>query len=475
METSLKLIPVIISGGVGSRLWPLSREQHPKPFIRLADGKSILQHTWLRAAALANVTEIVTVTNRELFFKTQDDYAEIIDESTRVINNSYILEPFGRNTAAAIASAAIHIAEIHGNDAILMVMPADHMMSNQTAFAESVAKATQLAQQGKLVTFGITPNRSETAYGYIQTKGSEVLQFVEKPDLETATKYIETGQYLWNSGLFCFSAGTIIKEMARYASEVLSTTQSCLQQSKIASGDGFSQIQLDSKLFKNVPDISIDYAVMEKSNNLAVVACNFTWSDIGSWNEFADLYQPDDSGNRINGDALLHNVDNCYIQTTDRAVGLVGVENLVVVDTADALLVANKDNVQDVKHIYTQLKEQNHETYKHHLTEKRPWGTYTILDVAEGFKIKRIEVNPHSSLSLQMHHHRCEHWVIVSGVAKVTNEQDNFIVHSNESTYIKAGHKHRLENPGNEPLIIIEVQTGDYLGEDDIIRFEQDD
>ena len=456
---------------MGSRLWPVSREHHPKPFIRLTDGHSLLQHTWLRGAALPQVDEIVTVTNRELFFKTQDDYDEI--KAGHLIHNSYILEPCGRNTAAAITAAALQIAEIHGEDAILLVLAADHLISNHHAFSDAVSQATELAKQDKLVVFGIKPSRPETAYGYIEVEKGQVVQFIEKPSLALATKYSESDRYLWNAGMFCFTAGTLIKEMKLHASDIISATKSCIKQSKMAQAEDYTQLQLDRELFAAVADMSIDYALMEKSENVTVVPCDLAWSDIGSWDAMADLCEPDQAGNRIEGEALLHKVTNTYIRSDSRVVAAVGVDNLVVVDTADALLVADRNSVQNVKQIYMKLKETGHDAYKLHRMENRPWGSYTVLYLYEGFKIKKLEVNPGASLSLQIHHHRCEHWIVVSGVAKVFRGDEHFFVHSNESTYIKAGQKHRLENSEKSPLIIIEVQTGDYLEEDDIIRFEE--
>ncbi len=469
----MKLIPTIMCGGAGSRLWPVSREQQPKPFIRLADGKSMLQNAWLRGAALPNVSEVLTVTNRELFFKTQDDYQEVNDTVETPTNNSYILEPFGRNTAPAIASAALHVAKRYGRDALLLVLAADHLISDQIAFSQAVEQACELASQGKLVTFGIRPERPETGYGYIESDGYDVLRFVEKPSLEKAKSYVESGHYLWNSGMFCFSAGALLDEMNIYAPEILTATKECLEQSKRAQGeDGDTQIQLNAELFSQVPDDSIDYAVMEKSNNVAVVPCDIGWSDIGSWSALGDLIEPDNKGNRVDGEVLLHQVTNCYVQSNHRVTGLVGVDNLIVVDTPDALLVADRDSSQDVKHLYARLKAQGHDAHKFHNTVKRPWGTYTVLENSESFKIKRIEVKPGGVLSLQKHQHRCEHWVVVNGEAKVTNCDKELTLKTNESTYIQAGHKHRLENIGEAKLVMIEVQTGNYLGEDDIIRFE---
>lgn len=468
----LKLIPTILCGGAGSRLWPVSRELHPKPFIRLADGQSLLQKAWLRGAALDNVVEILTVTNRELFFKTEDEYREIASCSGKELANSFVLEPFGRNTAPAIAAAALQVAEKHGEDALLLVLAADHLIADQPAFAKAVTHAEHLAAQGKLVTFGIQPDAPETGYGYIETDGNTVMRFVEKPNLDKAKEYVNSGRYLWNSGMFCFSAGTLLREMAQCCPAILSAMRSCVEQSRKAEGKNFSQLELAPEPFGQVPDDSIDYAVMEKSSNIAVVPCSIGWSDIGSWTALGDLTEPDASGNRIDGEVFLHNASNCYIQTRERVVGAVGVNNLIVIDTPDALLVADRSCVQDVKHIYAALKAQGHETHKLHRTVYRPWGTYTVLEEGPRFKIKRIEVRAGATLSLQMHHHRSEHWIVVSGMAKVVNGEREFLVATNESTYIPAGHKHRLENPGKINLVMIEVQSGEYLGEDDIVRFE---
>lgn len=469
----IKLIPVILCGGAGSRLWPVSREQHPKPFIRLADGQSLLQKAWLRGATLPDVAEMLTVSNRELFFKTEDEYREVAGiPANSELFNRYILEPFGRNTAPAVAAAALQTAEVHGEDACLLVLAADHLIADQAAFSEAVRKAMVLAAQGKLVTFGIRPDRPETGYGYIESEGNTVKRFVEKPDLKTAQAYVASGNFLWNSGMFCFRAGVMLKEMQQHCPEILSATKAALAASRIAAGQGFSQLELDAKSFKAVPDDSIDYAVMEKSSNVAVVPCDIGWSDIGSWSALGDLTKADEVGNRVQGEAILHGVSNCYIQSSDRLIGAVGLDNLIVIDTPDALLVAHRDHVQDVKHIYARLKAENHETHRLHCTVHRPWGTYTVLEEGPHFKIKRIEVKPNASLSLQMHHHRSEHWIVVSGMARVVNGPQELYVHTNESTYIPAGHQHRLSNPGMLPLVMIEVQSGEYLGEDDIVRFE---
>lgn len=468
----MKLIPTILCGGAGSRLWPVSRELHPKPFIRLADGQSLLQKAWLRGVALPDVAETLTVTNRELFFKTEDEYREVAGTQYQDLANSFILEPFGRNTAPAIAAAALQVAASHGEDALLLVLAADHLITDQPAFAQAVAQAMRLAAQGKLVTFGIQPETPETGYGYIEADGNTVLRFVEKPSLENAQEYVASGNYLWNSGMFCFSAGTMLREMQLHCPSILAATRACLDQSRRAQGKSHTQIELDAETFGRVPDDSIDYAVMEKSRNVAVVPCSIGWSDIGSWNALGDLTAPDAQGNRIEGEVMLHDVSNCYIQSKQRIVGAIGINNLIVIDTPDAVLVADRSRVQDVKLLYTRLKAQGHETHRLHTTVHRPWGTYTVLEEGPRFKIKRIVVKPEGRLSLQMHHHRSEHWVVVSGMAKVVNGDQEIFVNTNESTYIPAGHKHRLENSGVVDLVMIEVQSGEYLGEDDIVRFD---
>jgi mannose-1-phosphate guanylyltransferase/mannose-6-phosphate isomerase len=465
----MRLIPTILCGGAGSRLWPVSRELHPKPFIRLADGQSLLQKTFLRGAALSGVEEILTVTNRELFFKTEDEFREVNEAGLAM---SFILEPFGRNTAAAIAAAALHIVCVHDEDTLMLVLPADHLVSEQEAFAGAIAQAIELAQQGKLVTFGVQPVRPETGYGYIEVDGTNVLSFVEKPSLLKAQEYYASGVFLWNSGMFCFSAGTLLREMEHYCPDIVVSTKICLEQSRTATGKGFSQLELDAQNFSRVPENSIDYAIIEKSARVAVVPCSIGWSDIGSWSALGDLAEPDAQGNRIEGEALLHDVSNCYIRSKERLIGAVGVDNLFIIDTPDALLIADKSRDQDVKRIYAQLKAQGHEAHKLHRTVHRPWGAYTILEEGPRFKIKRIEVRPGASLSLQMHHHRSEHWIVVSGMAKVINGERELFVNTNESTYIPAGHKHRLENPGVLDLVMIEVQSGEYMGEDDIVRFQ---
>lgn len=465
----MSLIPIILCGGAGSRLWPVSREMHPKPFIRLSDGRSLLQKAFVRATGLPGVDQVLTVTNRDLFFKVEDEFREVNADN---VATSFICEPFGRNTAAAIAAAASHVAQVSGLDTTMLVLAADHLISDHDAFARAVDEAVKLAEQGKIVTFGIRPETPETGYGYIEADGNKVLRFVEKPALAKAREYVESGRFLWNSGIFCFTAGAMLRELEAHCPEILRATQECIAASRIAEGRGWTQVQLEPKCFGAVPDDSIDYAVMEKSTNVAVVPCTIGWSDIGSWAAISELCKPDGNGNRVEGEALLHDVGNCYLMSNERIIGAVGVDNLIVIDTPDALLIVNRDRAQDVRHIYSELKARGHEAHKLHRTVHRPWGTYTVLEESARFKIKRIEVKPGASLSLQMHHHRSEHWIVVSGMAKVVNGDRELFVSTNESTYIPAGHKHRLENPGVVDLVMIEVQSGEYLGEDDIVRFE---
>ena len=464
------LIPIILCGGAGSRLWPVSRELHPKPFMRLADGQSLLQKAFIRGAALPGVAEIITVTNRELFFKTEDEYRPV--NLLKNIVSSFLLEPEGRNTAAAVAMATLQVQRSHGDDAVLLVLAADHLIADQDAFAAAVSRAMSLASQGRIVTFGIQPEGPETGFGYIQAEGTAVKRFVEKPDLETARQYIEQGGYWWNSGMFCFTAKTMLDEMSVLCPVVLERATACLDISPVATGKNLNQIELDSATFAQIPDDSVDYAIMEKTQLISMVPCSIGWSDIGSWSAVGDLSTADASGNRVLGDAQLFDANNCYVQSSDRMVGVVGVSDLIIVDTPDALLVVDRSRSQDVKQIYSQLKAKGHESHKLHRTVHRPWGTYTVLEEGTDFKMKRIEVKPGEQLSLQMHYHRSEHWIVVSGVALIVNGEKEILLQTNESTYIPAGHKHRLTNPGRINLVMIEVQSGQYLGENDIVRFD---
>jgi len=470
----MKLFPVILSGGSGSRLWPVSRLSRPKPFIRLADGQSLLQKAFLRGNALPAIAETVFVTNRDLFFQTEDELRALPENLIKQgIKTRFILEPFGRNTAAACVAAALEIQQVYGDGAIMVVLAADQLITEQKAFGEAVEAAITLAQQGKIVTFGITPTAPETGFGYIEADGNKVLRFVEKPSKEVAEHYLEAGNFLWNAGMFCFSVGSFLQEMQLHAAEIIEKTRQTLKLSKRLEGEKTIELELESESFKQVPDISIDYALMERSKAVAVVPCSIGWSDIGSWNALGDLTQESDaSGNRTQGEVVLHNTKNCFIQSSDRIIGAVGLEDILIVDTPDALLVSSRSGVQDVKHLFTELKVRGHEAHKNHRTCYRPWGKYTVLEEGAGFKMKRIEVEAGASLSLQMHHHRSEHWVVVSGKALVVNGEKEMLLNANESTYIPAGAKHRLSNPAREMLVLIEIQTGSYLGEDDIVRFD---
>jgi len=469
------LYPIIICGGAGSRLWPESREKHPKPFLPLPDGQCLLEKTLLRATRISGGKDVLTVTNEELLFITEDIYKEAQPPETCGLN--YILEPTGRNTAAAIVSAALYMLRRYGPATTMLVMPADHLIQDEEAFAQAAYQAQQLAESGLLVTFGIRPTHPETGFGYIEADtsnnlehGMRVKRFVEKPDLVTARSYCEAGNFYWNSGMFCFQVDTLISEMRCYAPEVLDAVQATLAASDFQNNE--RRLRLDADRFSKVPAISIDYALMERSERVATVPCEIGWSDIGSWSAMGELIDADPQGNRLSGEAIYHEAINNIVHSPDRLTALVGVQDLIVIDTADALLIAHKEHAQDVKHIANRLKQSGHEAYLTHRTVHRPWGTYTTLEEGERFKIKRIVVKPGASLSLQMHHHRSEHWIVVSGVALIINGDSELTLNSNESTFIPAGHKHRLANPGVIDLVLIEVQSGDYLGEDDIVRFD---
>ena len=470
----MSLVPIILSGGAGTRLWPLSREAAPKPFMPLPDGETLLAKTAARASALPDVAGLVTITNRDYYFHTKDVYAAAGIDLPRWM---YLLEPFGRNTAPAVALGALYADARFGADATLLVLPADHLIRDVDAFAAAVEQATALAHAGWLVTFGIAPSHPETGYGYIECGDAlgvagafRVRRFIEKPPLADATAYLATGRHVWNSGMFCFAPATILAAFAEHAPVVLDAARAVWRAMQSQGDTG--TLEIDQALFAAVPDISIDYAVMEKAANVAVVRGAFDWSDVGSWQAISALSEPDAKGNRGQGERVAIDTENTFVYAEDRIVATVGVENLVIVDTPDAVLVAHRDHVQRVREVVGELKARGHDAYKFHRTITRPWGAYTVLQEGPGFKIKRIEVKPGGKLSLQLHHRRAEHWVVVSGDAHVTNGERIFTVHTNESTFIPVETRHRLENKGNEPLVMIEVQCGDYLGEDDIVRFD---
>lgn len=475
------LVPVVLSGGAGARLWPVSREGHPKPFMKLPDGESLLFKTYVRAAAVAKAAEvgspeILTITNRDYYFNSKDEFGKI--RGGQKASGFFMLEPSGRNTAPAVAMAAHRIAEKYGRDALLLILAADHLIEDQPSFASAVDCAVRLAREGRLVTFGVVPAGPETGFGYIEAGdalslgGRAAVRFVEKPAVEQAREYIATGNFYWNSGMFCFSAGTLLDELKTHSPDVYAATLNCWEIAKANQQATDLMLEIPAAEFECAPDISLDYALMEHSDKVAVVPSDFGWSDIGSWNAVGQLVEPDEAGNRGVGDVIFVDSHNTFVQAEDRIVAALGVDNLMIIDTADALLVAHPDHAQDVKKVVARLKSLNHDSYRLHRTVTRPWGTYTVLEEGPGFKIKRIEVKPGGSLSLQMHHHRSEHWIVVKGMAKVVNGDREIFVSTNESTYIPAGHRHRLENPGLLDLVMIEVQSGEYLGEDDIVRFQ---
>ncbi len=473
------LVPVILSGGAGTRLWPLSRETAPKPFMALPDGETLLAKTAARALVLPGASTLVTITNRDLYFHTKDVYASLGARAPAA--TAFLLEPFGRNTAPAVAMAALYAQAIHGADAVMLVLPADHLIRDQPAFTVAVQTALPFAQMGKLVTFGISPTHPETGFGYIECgtaldrSASVATRFVEKPPLATAREYLAAGNYVWNSGMFLFTPHAILDAIARHAPEVLEPLRRCWQPLASRASEPGAMLEIDSATFAAVPDISIDYAVMERAaaaGDVVVVRGAFDWSDVGTWQAVSDLIEADADGNRGQGERVAIDTTGTFIHADDRVIATIGVDNLVIVDTPDALLVAHRDHLQRVKDVVGELKARGHESYKLHKTVGRPWGAYTVLQEGPRFKIKRIEVKPGAALSLQLHHHRSEHWVVVSGTARCTRDEDVYLVGANESTYIPSNTRHRLENPGTEPLVMIEVQCGDYVGEDDIVRFD---
>ena len=453
---------VIMAGGSGTRLWPLSRAGHPKQFLKLHGCDTMLQSTMKRLEDL-DVSSSVTICNEEHRFFVAEQLREIDKLS------SIILEPIGRNTAPAIALAAL----LTDDDPLLLVLAADHVIEDQTAFSNAVNEAMPLAESGKLVTFGIVPNKAHTGYGYIKkgvknVSGYDVEKFVEKPSSEIAEQYIRSNDYLWNSGMFLFKASRYLEELKRFRPDIY---EAC----KIAVGDiktDMDFLRVNEDTFGCCPSESIDYAVMEKTTDAVVVPMDAGWSDIGAWSSLWDISNKDKFGNSSLGDVVLHQSKNCYVRTDNKFVAAVGLNDIVIVDTKDALMVAHKGSVQDAKIVAQQLKENTRSEWELHREVYRPWGKYDSVDSGERYQVKRITVKPGAKLSVQMHHHRAEHWIVVSGSAKVTNGEQTFLLSENESTYIPVGVIHALENPGRVNLELIEVQSGSYLGEDDIVRFE---
>lgn len=468
------LIPVILSGGAGTRLWPVSRSAYPKPFMRLADGESLLYKTLHRALSVADDGHVLTVTGRDYYFLTRDDYAT--HPQARLDRLPFLLEPAGRNTAPAILLAAQYAVTHLSPDAVLLVLPADHLIRELDRFAADVQRARALAEDGWLATFGIVPTHAETGFGYIRLgpavaghEGCEVAAFVEKPNRDIAEAYLAAGDHLWNSGMFCFRADTLLAAAAQACPEVLAAAEAC--QASAMSFD--SPIEYAREAFLAQPDISIDYAVMEHASHRAVVPATFDWSDIGSWKAVSELEaESDEHGNRVRGQAILIESSNCYIQSDKRMVAAVGIKDLVIVDTDDAVLVADKDRAQQVKLVVDRLRADRHEAAAFHQTVHRPWGSYTVLEDAADCKVKRLVVKPGHVLSLQKHHRRSEHWTVVKGTARVRVGEREFLLEANQSTYIPIDTLHRLENPTADDIHLIEVQCGDYFGEDDIVRLE---
>ncbi|EKO3457500.1 mannose-1-phosphate guanylyltransferase/mannose-6-phosphate isomerase [Vibrio sp. LQ2] len=462
------LLPVIMAGGSGSRLWPLSRSLHPKQFISLASDKTMLQDTIARLDGLEHNAPML-ICNQEHRFIVAEQLRQ-----NKVQHGGIILEPTGRNTAPAIALAALHAIR-DGDDPLLLVLAADHVIQNSKAFVTAVENAMQPAEEGMLVTFGIVPTAAETGYGYIKqgavVKESifRVERFVEKPDLKTAQLYLDSGEYYWNSGMFMFKASRYLKELEKHRPDIL---QACKAAMDGARPD-LDFIRVAECEFIGCPDESIDYAVMEKTQDALVVPMNAGWSDVGSFSALWEISGKDEAGNAIVGDVITEQTNNSYIYAQNKLVSTVGVDDLVIVETKDAVLVAKRDKVQDVKNIVNKLKAQNRSECEQHREVYRPWGSHDEIAEGERFHVKHLKVKPGEKTALQMHHHRAEHWIVVQGTAKVTNGDKTYLVSENESTYIPLGSAHRIENPGKVDLHLIEVRSGSYLEEDDIVRLEE--
>ncbi|RZT94257.1 mannose-1-phosphate guanylyltransferase (GDP) /mannose-6-phosphate isomerase type 2 [Advenella incenata] len=461
------IIPVILAGGAGTRLWPLSREAYPKQFLTLAGEHSLLQQTWLRIAELADRPPIVVASEAHRF---------IVSEHLRQVNvtpSALLLEPSGRNTAPAVAVAALQAFEM-GLDPLLLVLPSDHLIEDTYQFAEAVKLAADAAEEGKLVTFGVKPTHPETGYGYIKRHLGDgiqaVEQFVEKPSFAVAQDYVNSGCYVWNSGIFLFKASAYLAELRKYCPNVLALCYEALKQSSV----DLDFIRLDRELFKKIPAISVDYAVMEKTAKAVVLDIDAGWSDIGSWDSLWEKSHPDADGNVNIGEVISKDCTNMLTLSESRLVATLGLDDIIVVDTVDALLVAHRSRSQDIKQIVADLKKCGHAESTDHRKVYRPWGTYELITKGSNFIVKKIMVKPGASLSMQMHQHRSEHWVVVVGKAQITKDETVQVLNANESLYIPVGVRHRLANIGDSPLEVIEVQSGAYLEEDDIIRFDDD-
>jgi mannose-1-phosphate guanylyltransferase/mannose-6-phosphate isomerase len=470
------LVPVILSGGAGTRLWPLSRELYPKQLLALVGKHTMLQETARRLQGL-NAGGPIVVCNQEHRFLVAEQLRQV-----KVAPQAIVLEPFGRNTAPAIALAALTAqtrAVAAGGDAgkaddpTLLVLPADHVIRDVKAFHKAVNEALPAARDGRLVTFGVVPTGPETGYGYIRRGAAEggvyrITQFVEKPNLQRAKEFLASKEYYWNGGMFMFRASRVIEELARFAPEILSACRAALEGAKA----DLDFTRVEPKAFEACPSNSVDYAVMEKTQRAVVVPLDAGWNDVGSWSALHEASGADAAGNVTHGDVLLEDSTDCYVHSESRLVATVGLKDHVVVETKDAVLVAPKSRVQDVKKLVTRLKEEGRYEHSLHREVHRPWGSYDSIDNGDRYQVKCLKVKPGASMSLQMHHHRAEHWIVVTGTARITRGEETFLLEENQSTYIPIGVRHRIENPGKIPLQIIEVQSGAYLGEDDIVRFE---
>jgi len=449
---------IILCGGSGTRLWPISRTLLPKQFVKLFDNKSLFQLTVERNSKVCDNQFIVS--NGEQYFLALDQLDEL-----QKTNNKYLLEPVGRNTAPAIALACMAMEK----DEIVLVTPSDHLIKNEVAYQAIIDRAKELAKKDYLVTFGIKPSYPETGYGYIESSGEDVISFKEKPDISNAKKYIEAGNYYWNSGMFCFKAGLFLEELQKHSKEIY---ESCEKAYKNRNTDLVIRIKLEDMI--SIPEDSIDYAVMERSDKVKVVPSDISWSDVGSFDSLYEELPKDSEGNTINKNHISIDSKNNLVYGNDRKIATVDIEDCIIIDTGDAILISKKGSSQKVKKVVEKLKEQKSELHNIHLTGYRPWGSYTVLEDSPGYKIKRIEVKPGKRLSLQKHFHRNEHWIVVSGTATVTVGDETRLVRPNESTYIKMGEVHRLANDGIIPVVLIEAQVGEYTGEDDIVRIEDD-
>ncbi len=464
------MIPVIMAGGSGTRLWPLSRELYPKQFLALTSEQTMLQVTVSRFTGMTGAEAPIVLCKDENRFLVGEQLLQIGVEAGAII-----LEPVGRNTAPAVAVAALQ-AISSGDDPVLLVLPSDHVINDQESFRQAVLGGEKLAEAGSLITFGIVPACPETGYGYIRSgiklaedaNAFRVDSFVEKPDLQTARQYLDSGDYLWNSGMFMFKASVLIAELDKFAPEIMKACRAAFEQKRF----DLDFVRLDREAFSLCPGDSIDYAVMEKTSEAVVIPLDCGWSDVGSWASLHEVSDRDESGNVIKGDVIAKDTSDCYLRSESRLVATVGLREHIVIETSDAVVVAPRDRSQDVKAIVEQLRADNRTETSLHRRVYRPWGSYEGVDSADRFQVKRIMVKPGACLSLQMHHHRAEHWVVVSGTARVTVGEKVITVSENQSTYIPVGEKHRLENPGIIDLELIEIQTGTYLGEDDIVRFD---